>query len=105
MDNEPLTGKILQLWRDQVAYLPQQIFLMDDSLKNNITLGIPNDSINMKKIQIAIEQSQLTSLLEQLPQGLFPGLVLQYLKLKCFQNQHYNYLMVIPALLENAYRL
>jgi ATP-binding cassette, subfamily B, bacterial PglK len=70
LDNDPLSGKTLQLWRDQVAYLPQQIFLMDDSLKNNIALGIPNDSINLKKVKMAIKQAQLTSLLEKLPQGV-----------------------------------
>ena len=69
MDKEPLSGKKLQSLRSQIAYLPQQIFLMDDSLKKNIALGIPNDSIDLKKVKMAIIQAQLASLLEQLPQG------------------------------------
>jgi ABC-type bacteriocin/lantibiotic exporter with double-glycine peptidase domain len=70
LDKEPLSGKTLQRLRSQIAYLPQQIFLMDDSLKNNIALGIPNDSIDLKKVKKAIKQAQITSLLEQLPQGV-----------------------------------
>lgn len=70
LDNELLSGKILQQWRSQIAYIPQQIFIIDDSLKRNVALGVPDEIINMKKVELALKQSQLFSLLDQLPQGV-----------------------------------
>lgn len=70
LDNELLTGKVLQQWRSQIAYIPQQIFIIDDSLKKNVALGVPDEMIDMKKVELALKQSQLFSLLGQLPQGV-----------------------------------
>ena len=70
LDNEPLSGEVLHKWRSQIAYIPQQIFIIDDSLKRNVALGVPDEEIDMKKVELALRQSQLFSLLEQLPQGV-----------------------------------
>jgi ABC-type multidrug transport system fused ATPase/permease subunit len=39
-------------------------------LKKNVALGVPDDEIDMKKVELALKQSQLFSLLCQLPQGV-----------------------------------
>ena len=70
LDKEPLSDKVLNQWRSQIAYIPQQIFIIDDSLKKNVALGVPDDEIDMKKVELALKQSQLFSLLGQLPQGV-----------------------------------
>ena len=70
LDSELLTGKVLHQWRSQIAYIPQQIFIIDDSLKKNVALGVPDEEIDMKKVELALRQSQLFSLLGQLPQGV-----------------------------------
>ena len=70
LDNELLSGKVLHQWRSQIAYIPQQIFIIDDSLKKNVALGVPDEEIDMKKVELALKQSQLFSLLDQLPQGV-----------------------------------
>ena len=36
----------LNLWTNQVAYIPQNIFLVDDSVKKNVALGIPDEEID-----------------------------------------------------------
>ena len=44
----------------KVGYVPQSLFLLNDTIKKNIALGIPNDDIDLKKVNIAIELSSLT---------------------------------------------
>lgn len=70
LDNELLSGKVLHQWRSQIAYIPQQVFIIDDSLKKNVALGVPDEMIDMEKVESALKQSQLFSLLDQLPQGV-----------------------------------
>jgi ATP-binding cassette, subfamily B, bacterial PglK len=70
LDNELLSGKVLHQWRSQIAYIPQQIFIIDDSLKKNVALGVPDEMIDMEKMESALKQSQLFSLLDRLPQGV-----------------------------------
>ena len=57
-------------WKKSIAYLPQQAFLVDDSLKKNIALGVLDKDIDCKKINSAIKLSKLTSLVESMPNGL-----------------------------------
>jgi ATP-binding cassette, subfamily B, bacterial PglK len=57
-------------WQSQVAYLPQQVFLIDDSLKKNIALGISDYDIDEKKLNDAIRQSSLIEIVNHLPQGI-----------------------------------
>jgi ATP-binding cassette, subfamily B, bacterial PglK len=67
--NDIPLSECLDQWRSQIAYIPQQIFLLDSSLRNNISLEIKN-KINDKKIMEAIDQAQLSELVNQLPEGL-----------------------------------
>ena len=68
-NGDPLEKK-LSKWRSQVAYLPQQVFLIDDTLKNNVALGVEEQKINEKLLLKALHKSQLAELVEQLPEGV-----------------------------------
>jgi ABC-type multidrug transport system fused ATPase/permease subunit len=57
-------------WQKQIGYVPQVIFLTDDSLRNNIAFGLPEDEINEDALKRAILDSQLEKFIEQLPEGL-----------------------------------
>ena len=59
----------LPQWRSQVAYLPQQVFLIDDTLRCNVALGEDDCSINNQRLKKALKQAQLQTLVEQLPEG------------------------------------
>ena len=77
---KPQEGKILynnellsekeNNWRSQVAYLPQQVFLIDNSLKHNVALGDDESSVNEKRLTAALKQARLFELVAQLPQGV-----------------------------------
>lgn len=56
--------------RRYVAYLPQQIFLTDDSLRNNIALGINPEDISDDKIWIYLSRVRLEGFVRDLPEGL-----------------------------------
>ena len=53
----------------RVAYIPQQVFLLDDSLICNISLSDKNDS-NLSKVMEAAKQARLLELISRLPNGL-----------------------------------
>ena len=63
-------SKVKALWAKNVAYLPQEIFLADSSLRENVALGIRADEINEKTLLEAINQARLSALIDDLPEGL-----------------------------------
>ena len=60
----------LRAWQDQIGYVPQSIYLTDDSIRKNIAFGIPDDEIIDKNIKKAIESAQLIDFINQLENGL-----------------------------------
>jgi len=66
--NEKIINKIE--WSDNVAYLPQKIFITDDSIINNIALGIDANKINKQKVNDAIRKAKLESLVDDLEFGV-----------------------------------
>jgi len=57
-------------WMDQIGYVPQNIFLTDDTIRNNIAFGIDPTTIDDGKIKRVIAFSQLTEFIDSLPHGL-----------------------------------
>ncbi|MCP5058250.1 MAG: ABC transporter ATP-binding protein [bacterium] len=57
-------------WLDQVAYLPQTGFLIDDTLRRNIALGVPNAEIDERRLSDSVRQARLADLVRELPKGL-----------------------------------
>ena len=60
----------LRSWQNLVGYVPQSIFLIDDTLEHNIAFGVPDSLIDPDRVRRAVEASQLSEMVEQLPQGL-----------------------------------
>lgn len=57
-------------WAHIVGYVPQSVFLMDDTVRNNIAFGLPSDMIDDQAIWKALEMAQLKEFIEGLPYGL-----------------------------------
>ena len=57
-------------WAHIVGYVPQSIFLTDDTIRNNIAFGIPAETIEDKYIWETLEKAQLKDFVEKLPYGL-----------------------------------
>lgn len=60
----------LDKWVSQVAYLPQNVFLIDDTIRNNIALGMLEKDIDEKKLDISVNKSQLSDLIQNLEDGV-----------------------------------
>ena len=60
----------LKTWQLKIGYVPQSIFLIDDSLKNNIAFGIEESLINESQLTRALELSQLDDFVNSLPNGV-----------------------------------
>jgi ABC-type multidrug transport system fused ATPase/permease subunit len=60
----------LRNWQDQVGYVPQSIFLTDDTLRRNVAFGIPESQIDDDAITRAIQAAQLDEFVANLPDGL-----------------------------------
>ena len=52
------------------AYVPQKVFFINDSILSNIAIGIPKELINVERIKEVIKICQLSSLIEELEDGL-----------------------------------
>ncbi len=56
-------------WHHKIGYIPQNIYLMDDSIKNNIAYALSDDEIDEDRINNVIEEAQLKSFIDGLEQG------------------------------------
>ncbi|WP_417466308.1 ABC transporter ATP-binding protein [Kordiimonas sp.] len=61
---------ILPDWQRSVGYIPQDIYLIDDTIKANIAFGIKEDDIDHDQIIIVLKIAQLDELVYSLPNGI-----------------------------------
>lgn len=62
--------KDVQKWQHNIGYIPQSIYLLDDSIKRNICFGMDDKDIDTEQLQTVIETAQLSELIETLPHGV-----------------------------------
>lgn len=62
--------KNYESWLAQIGYIPQSIYLIDESIRDNIAFGIDADKIDEKRIWEVLEEAQLKEFIEELPEGL-----------------------------------
>ena len=55
-------------WRSLVCHVPQDIFLVDDTIIANIAFGIPKNEINLEFVQRAAQIADIDSFVQELPQ-------------------------------------
>ena len=60
----------IRAWQNLIGYVPQSIFLIDDTLERNIAFGVPDSQIDRQRVEKAVAASQLTEVIERLPMGL-----------------------------------
>ncbi len=57
-------------WLAQIGYIPQSIYLVDESIRDNIAFGIDAKDINDDRIWEVMEEAQLADFVRSLPEGL-----------------------------------
>lgn len=76
----PDTGKVtvdgtdihgnLRNWQNHIGYVPQSIYLTDESLRRNVAFGLPGEQIDEAEVWRAIRAAQLDEFVNGLPDGL-----------------------------------
>jgi len=77
---KPVRGRILvddkdisecaKGWHDKIGYIPQSIFLIDDTIRNNIAFGVDKKEIDDKRVWKALEEASLKEFVESSAEGL-----------------------------------
>ena len=57
-------------WLKNVGYIPQTVFMIDDSIRKNVAFGYPEEEIDDQKVWRALEEAQLDTFVKGLPEGL-----------------------------------
>lgn len=68
-NKQDLSGTLTQ-WQNCCAYIPQNIYLLDDTVCRNVAIGVSDDEIDMNRLNHAIDASQLREFVNTLPDGM-----------------------------------
>lgn len=60
----------LRSWQNLIGYIPQSIYLIDDTIEKNIAFGVPEHLIDPQKLNKAIKAAQLAEVIDALPEGV-----------------------------------
>jgi len=59
-----------RFWQDRIGYVPQHVFLMDTSIRQNVAFGISNKSIDDHDVERALRSANLWEFVMSLPEGM-----------------------------------
>lgn len=62
--------KDLAAWQRNIGYIPQFIYLLDDTIRRNVCFGIPHEQVDEERLQKAIETAQLWDFVQNLDNGV-----------------------------------
>ena len=65
-----LEGDNYRKWLKNVGYIPQTIFMLDDTIRGNVAFGIPKDKIDENRVWEVLKEAQLDEFVKGLPEGL-----------------------------------
>ena len=68
VDNKQITKENLRAWQMRIAHVPQNIYLSDSTIEENIAFGVPKEQIDHEQVIKAAEQAQIKELIEEWPQ-------------------------------------
>jgi ATP-binding cassette, subfamily B, bacterial PglK len=60
----------LRAWQRQIGFVPQNIYLLDDTIRRNIAFGLPDDEVDEAAVVRAVRAAKLDGLVASLPEGL-----------------------------------
>ncbi len=69
VDGHPISGMRIRAWQRTIAHVPQNIFLADTTLAENIAFGVPRGAIDMNRVRQVARQAQIADFIESRPEG------------------------------------
>lgn len=70
VDGVALTKENTRAWQRSIGYISQQVYLLDDSLRRNVALGVADQDIDEARLQHAVKIARLDKLVASMPEGL-----------------------------------
>lgn len=77
----------MSAWHEKLGYIPQSIYLLDDTIKRNIAFAISDEEIDEERMMRAIEEAQLTEFIDSLELGVDTEIGEQGIRLSGGQRQ------------------
>ncbi len=74
-------------WLKNIGYIPQMIFMLDDTIRKNVAFGVPEDQIDEVRLWSALKEAQLDEFIATLPDGLETGIGERGIRLSGGQRQ------------------
>jgi ATP-binding cassette, subfamily B, bacterial PglK len=69
IDQQPINDKSRRSWQMNIAHVPQNIYLSDSSIEENIAFGVSKDKIDRQRVRKAAQQAQISQMIEQWQEG------------------------------------
>ena len=77
---EPTAGRItvdgrditsaMRSWRRHIGYVPQEPFILDDTVRRNVAFGLPDREVDERRVHAALRLAQLSDVVASLPRGI-----------------------------------
>jgi ATP-binding cassette subfamily C protein len=64
IDGRPLTPELIPSWQATIGYVPQEIFLIDDTIARNVALGVPDNEIDNARLREVCAMAQILDFIE-----------------------------------------
>lgn len=74
-------------WIKNIGYIPQMIFMLDDTIRKNVAFGVPEDKIDENRLWEVLKEAQLDEFIKTLPEGLDTGIGERGIRLSGGQRQ------------------
>ena len=74
-------------WLKNIGYIPQMIFMLDDTIRKNVAFGVPEDKIDENRLWEVLKEAQLDEFIKTLPEGLETGIGERGIRLSGGQRQ------------------
>ena len=65
VDGQPIDENNTRAWQQTIAHVPQNIFLADSTITENIAFGIPRDAIDLERVMQAAHRAQIADFIEK----------------------------------------
>lgn len=74
-------------WLKNIGYIPQMIFMLDDTIRNNVAFGVPAEQIDEDRVWEVLREAQMDEFVKSLPEGLDTGIGERGIRLSGGQRQ------------------
>ena len=69
IDSKPIKGREVS-WYRHIGYVPQQVYLLDDTIKRNVAFGVHDEDIDESRVWAVLKKSGLKTDVEGMPEGI-----------------------------------